>query len=90
MGYNVDGGSANFGMSNCTLIGYGAGGANAGSNKVCVGNTLVTSIKGQVSFTTYSDERFKANIKPQVHGLDLNGLCGRAVVPLATGSTAPA
>jgi len=70
VGYNVDGGSANFGMSNCTLIGYGAGGANAGSNKVCVGNTLVTSIKGQVSFTTYSDERFKANIKPQVHGLD--------------------
>jgi hypothetical protein len=70
LGYNADGGSANAGMSNCTLIGYGTGGTNAGSNKVCIGNTLVTSIKGQVGFTTYSDERFKTNIKPQVHGLD--------------------
>jgi len=70
LGNSADGGAANSGMSNCTLLGYGTGGTNAGTNKVCVGNTSVTSIKGQVAFTTYSDERFKTNIKSETHGLD--------------------
>jgi hypothetical protein len=70
IGYNADGGTTNSSMVNCTLLGYGTGGTNAGSNKVCIGNTSVTSIKGQVSFTTYSDERFKMNIRNEIHGLD--------------------
>jgi trimeric autotransporter adhesin len=41
------------------------------SNRIHVGNTSVTSIRGQVSFTTYSDERFKKNVrKDEVKGLE--------------------
>jgi hypothetical protein len=72
LGYNANGGSGppNNSMFNCTLIGHTAGGTNGGNNKVCIGNTSVTSIKGQVNFSTYSDERFKTKIQPLLHGLD--------------------
>jgi hypothetical protein len=40
------------------------------SNKVMVGNTLVTSIGGQVGWTTFSDRRLKTNIKKSKLGLD--------------------
>lgn len=55
------------GLTNATAIGYNAK-ANA-SNKVRIGNTSVTSIGGQVNWTTYSDERVKRNIQENVPGL---------------------
>lgn len=39
------------------------------SNKVRIGNTTITSIGGQVGWTTFSDGRFKRNIKDDVQGL---------------------
>ncbi len=53
---------------NSTAIGNGASVSNA--NYISIGNTSVTAIRGQVNFTTYSDGRFKTNIKEDVHGLD--------------------
>lgn len=55
-------------LSNATAIGYNAS-VNA-SNKVRVGNTSVTSIGGQVGWTTSSDIRLKANIKESILGLE--------------------
>ena len=48
-------------QSNTTGLGYDAD--PTADNTIAVGNTSVTSIKGQVGFTTYSDQRFKKNIK---------------------------
>ena len=60
-------------LHNATAIG-----ANAvvdASNKVRIGNTLVTSIGGQVGWTTFSDGRYKKEIKENIPGLDfINGL----------------
>jgi hypothetical protein len=53
---------------NETILGYAVTGI--GSNTVAVGNTSVSSIKGQVSFTTYSDERIKRNITSGSLGLE--------------------
>lgn len=39
------------------------------SNKIRIGNTGVTVIEGQVSFTAVSDKRFKFNVKQNVPGL---------------------
>lgn len=39
------------------------------SNKVRIGSTAVTSIGGQVGWTTFSDGRYKKNIKENVQGL---------------------
>lgn len=55
------------GISNATALGYAA--FVDASNKVRIGNTLVTSIGGQVEWTTFSDGRFKKNIKQDVQGL---------------------
>ena len=55
-------------VSNGTALGNGA--SVTASNSISVGNTSVTSIKGQVAFGTYSDGRFKKNIKANVPGLD--------------------
>jgi hypothetical protein len=52
---------------NATAIGYGA--TVDASNKVRVGSTSVTSIGGQVGWTSFSDGRFKKNIKENVPGL---------------------
>jgi hypothetical protein len=54
-------------LSNATVIGYDA--IVDASNKVCIGNTNVTSISGQVNWTTFSDGRYKKNIKEDVKGL---------------------
>lgn len=54
-------------LQNATAIGYGAK-VNA-SNKVRIGNAVVTTIEGQVSFSTPSDGRFKFNVKEDVKGL---------------------
>jgi len=55
--------------SNSTGIGYNAD--NTASNSVVVGNGSVTSIGGQVGWTTLSDGRFKKNVRNDVvRGLD--------------------
>jgi hypothetical protein len=54
-------------LSNSTAIGYAAV-VNA-SNKVRVGNTSITSIGGQVGWSTFSDARIKQNVTQDVPGL---------------------
>jgi len=54
--------------SNATAIGYNT--SISGSNQIHLGNSSITEIKGQVTFTTYSDGRVKDNIKENVKGLD--------------------
>ncbi len=68
-----------------TYVGYSAGPATAGignsaafgqyatplaSNVIRIGSTTITSIGGQVGWTTFSDGRFKKNIKENVPGLE--------------------
>jgi hypothetical protein len=53
--------------TNSTALGYGA--PMTASNRVCVGNTSVTWIGGQVTWSTYSDARFKKNVNEDVPGL---------------------
>ncbi len=55
-------------LNNATAIGAGA--LTDASNKVSIGNTDVTSIGGQVGWTSFSDERVKDNIKENVPGLE--------------------
>ncbi|MDB5203678.1 MAG: tail fiber protein [Ferruginibacter sp.] len=55
-------------ISNSTGLGQGV--QITASNQVRVGNTSVSSIGGQVGWSTLSDARIKANIKEDVHGLD--------------------
>jgi hypothetical protein len=55
-------------LTNATAIGNGA--LADASNKVRVGNADVTSIGGQVGWTSFSDERIKDNIKENVPGLE--------------------
>ncbi|NLA13500.1 MAG: hypothetical protein GX867_04560, partial [Tissierellia bacterium] len=54
--------------SNSTAIGYNTS-INA-SNQIRLGNSSVTSIGGQVGWTTLSDMRFKKDVKENVPGLD--------------------
>lgn len=56
----------NFGNSSA----FGAQSSNTGANQIRIGNASVTSIGGQVGWTTVSDGRFKTNINEDVHGLD--------------------
>ncbi|MBI3221120.1 MAG: tail fiber domain-containing protein, partial [Bacteroidetes bacterium] len=56
------------GFTNATAIGYTTV-VNA-SNKVRIGNTSVTVIEGQVSFTAASDRRFKKDIQPIEEGVE--------------------
>jgi hypothetical protein len=55
-------------LTNATAIGYGA--TVDASNKVRIGNASVTSIGGQVGWTTFSDRRYKKIISENVPGLD--------------------
>jgi hypothetical protein len=55
--------------TNSTGIGYNAD--NTASNSVRLGNAAVTSIGGQVGWTTLSDGRFKTNVRSdEVKGLE--------------------
>ncbi|SFP67410.1 tail fiber domain-containing protein [Parafilimonas terrae] len=54
-------------LQNTTAIGAFA--LADASNKVRIGNTSVSSIGGQVGWTTFSDGRYKKNIKEDVKGL---------------------
>ena len=56
-------------LANFTALGYFTGTSTSVSNSVEIGNTSVTSIKGQVAFSTYSDQRIKDNIRDNVPGL---------------------
>jgi hypothetical protein len=58
--------------SNVTMLGYGITNEQVtGDNQVCLGNTAVTQIRAQVtSITSYSDARYKVNVKDNVPGLD--------------------
>jgi hypothetical protein len=58
--------SSNF--SNSTALGYQTG--ISASNQVRIGNGSVTSIGGQVGWTTVSDARFKKNVNENVAGLN--------------------
>ncbi len=58
--------------TNSTAIGNAA--IVDASNKVRIGNTSITSIGGQVGWTTFSDGRFKENIKEDVKGLEFINL----------------
>ena len=77
--------ASNFAGTTLTALGYGADvtidfasnatalGAGAkvdASNKVRIGNTTVTSIGGQVGWSTFSDGRYKNSIREDVKGLD--------------------
>ena len=53
--------------SNSTAIGYGT--PMTASNRVCLGNNSVAWIGGQVTWSTYSDARFKKNVNEDVPGL---------------------
>lgn len=55
-------------LDNTTALGNGA--IPTASNSVRIGNASVTSIGGQVSWSTLSDGRFKREIKEDVSGLD--------------------
>jgi hypothetical protein len=54
-------------VDNAMALGFNAS-VNA-SNKVVIGNTSVQSIGGHVGWSTFSDGRFKKNIKENVPGL---------------------
>ncbi|MGR6087198.1 MAG: tail fiber domain-containing protein [Arcticibacter sp.] len=61
--YCVDNGYSNStGLGNATII--------DASNKVRIGNTSITSIGGQVAWTTFSDGRYKRNVEEDVPGLE--------------------
>lgn len=83
LGYSA--GSAFVNEDDCTFIGYnsesnsplhfnqmaiGSGAIVTGFNRVQIGNNNVTSIGGQVGWTTFSDGRFKKNINENIPGLD--------------------
>jgi trimeric autotransporter adhesin len=57
------------GVNNITCVGNNSGFATTLSNQVNVGNTSVTLIAGQVSWSTYSDKRIKNDVQEDVPGL---------------------
>ncbi len=65
-GYGADVAAGNF--TNAMSLGFFTS-VNA-SNKVEVGNTSITSIGGNVGWTSFSDGRYKQNIKQNVPGLE--------------------
>jgi len=66
IGYNSNNSVAN-NLTNTTSIGYNA--TTTASNQVRIGNSSVTSIGGQVGWSTISDGRAKKNIRAEVPGL---------------------
>lgn len=58
---------SNIGTFNSSAFGYGA--FASASDQVRIGNSSVASIGGQVGWTTFSDGRYKQNIKEDVPGL---------------------
>lgn len=58
----------NFNLTNSTALGYLA--TATASNQVIIGNASVTQISGHVNWSTYSDGRYKLDIKEDVPGLE--------------------
>ncbi len=54
--------------TNSTAIGYNA--SISASNQVRIGNSSISSIGGQVGWTTLSDKRFKKDVKENIPGLN--------------------
>jgi hypothetical protein len=54
-------------FNNSTAIGYQAN--IIASNTIVLGNTSITSIKGQVGFSTFSDGRYKKDVVEDIKGL---------------------
>ena len=67
IGFTVNVDAAN--RTNCVLIGGNSVLAPGGDNSVRIGNSSMTSIGGQVGWTTLSDERIKENVINDVKGL---------------------
>jgi hypothetical protein len=68
LGYNSASDITN--RTNCIAIAGNSNLAFGGDNRVRIGNNSMTSIGGQVTWTTISDERVKENIQNDVKGLD--------------------
>jgi hypothetical protein len=68
IGYNAA--SDNAARTNCIAIAGNSNLAFGGVNRVRIGNNSMTSIGGQVAWTTISDERVKENVQNDVKGLD--------------------
>lgn len=66
VGYSADAASSN--LSNASA--FGAGAIVNADNSVVIGNTSVTSIGGQVGWSTFSDRRLKTNIVESTLGLE--------------------
>jgi hypothetical protein len=66
LGYKADVSDINF--TNATAIGNEA--IVTASNQIRLGNTNITSIGGEVDWSTLSDGRFKTNVQENVAGLD--------------------
>jgi hypothetical protein len=66
IGFNADALTST--LTNAIAIGSGTI-VNA-SNQTIIGNTSMTSIGGQVGWSTFSDRRLKKNITPETLGLD--------------------
>lgn len=69
LGFNA--GPSTNALINTTALGNGT--TVTANNMVRIGNAAVTSIGGQVGWTTVSDSRFKTNIQKNVPGLDFIG-----------------
>ncbi len=65
IGYNATGTAT---RTNAIAIGYNR--TVTANNQVRIGNSSMTSIGGQVEWTTLSDARTKRNVSANVHGLD--------------------
>jgi len=66
IGFNADGATSN--LSNSIAIGSGS--VVSASNTVVVGNAAMTSIGGQVGWSTLSDARLKKEVRKEPLGLD--------------------
>jgi len=66
LGANCDDATDN--LRNCVAIGQQV--TCTSDNQVVIGNLATNSIGGQVGWTTFSDGRFKKNIREDVKGLD--------------------
>lgn len=73
LGFGAGMGEGTLALDNTTAMGSQA--TVTASNQVRIGNSQVTSIGGQVSWSTLSDGRFKKDVKEDVSGLEfINGL----------------
>jgi len=68
IGYSSGPTSGNDTLNNTTALGNGA--TVTASNTIHIGNTGIGQISGQVGWSTYSDKRFKTNVRQNISGLD--------------------